>query len=291
MKNEIGFIGTGIMGKPMAQRLLNANYKLVVYNRTRQKAKELLDLGAEWGDSPKEVAEKTNIVISMISTPEVLTEIAKGENGIINSSKEDLIHIDMSTVSAEVTNRLYIEYKKVKKNFMHAPVLGSAQNAVEGSILIFAGGDKSVFDKCKPIFEVLGKRIWYFEDIKKSAYLKLLSNQFIATMIVALSQGLVIAEKAGIPVDVVLEVLENSTLDSKMYQIKGSSIKEENYTPRFMTKHILKDVKLIIEASMELNIQLPMMEKIKRLFEIAVEQGYSEEDYSSVHKIIKLQCW
>lgn len=287
MVNKIGFIGTGMMGLPMAKRLINANYKLVVFNRTKSKANELISLGASWAESPTEVANQSEIVISMISNTQVLEEISHGENGILNGLSINGIHIDMSTVSPEATYRLYNEYKKQQKHFMHSPVLGSVQNVVEGSLLIFAGGDKNVFEKCKDVFNTLGKKTYFFEDIKKSGYLKLLSNQFIATMIISLSQGLLIAENAGIPIDTVLDVLSESTLNSTMYQIKGKSIKDGNFSPRFMTKHILKDINLIIEASQNLKIDLPIMDKVKKLFEEAVANGFAEEDYSSIYKVLK----
>lgn len=287
MLKKIGFVGIGMMGKPMAKRLINSNYKLVVYNKTRSKADELISLGADWADSPKEVAQNSEVVISMISNNEVLREISRGDKGILTGLPESAIHIDMSTVSPTLTYELYQEYKLKKRNFVHAPVLGSVQNVVEGSLLIFVGSDQEVYKKCEDVFNVLGKKVYYFSDIKKSGYLKLLSNQFIATMIISLSQGFNIAEKAGIPLETVLDVLNESTLNSIMYQIKGKSITEENYSPRFMTKHILKDVNLIIEASQSLKVNLPVMEKVRDLFQKAVEYGYAEEDYSSVHKIIK----
>lgn len=282
---KIGFIGTGMMGLPMAKRLLNANYQLVVYNRTKSKAEELLNKGALWANNPKEVAEQSEVVISMISDTEVLKEISIGNEGIIKGLST--IHIDMSTVSPEMTLQLYYQYKKHQKNFMHSPVLGSVQNVIEGSLLIFVGGDKEVYEKCEYIFKSLGKKIYFFEDIKKAGYLKLLANQFIATMIISLSQGLIIADKAGISIDTVLDVLSESTLNSAMYQIKGKSIKEENYTPRFMTKHLLKDINLIIDAACNLNVELPIMKKVQDLFEEAIKKGFAEEDYSSIYKILK----
>lgn len=287
MKTKIGFIGTGLMGKPMAKRLLNANYELICYNRTKSKADELIGSGAQWSENPREVAERSDVVISMVSNNAALEEIALSEYGVLNGLGRGNIHIDMSTVSPGLTFKLYNEYKVRMKNFIHAPVLGSVQNVIEGSLLIFVGGDESEFKRCENIFKTLGKKIYYFSDIKKSGYLKLLSNQFIATMIISLSQGFNIAEKAGIPLETVLDVLNESTLNSTMYQIKGKSIKEENFSPRFMTKHILKDINLIIEASRELKVNLPIMEKVRDLFEEAVEKGYAEEDYSSVYKVIR----
>lgn len=287
MDKTIGFIGLGMMGKPMAQRLINAGYELVVYNRTKEKATELIRQGASWAENPKSVAEQTSLIISMISTPDVLKEITNGEKGILAGLAKGKTHVDMSTVSPSVIDELTENYRKKKINFMHAPVLGSIPNVVEGSLLIFAGGDKEIYSQNKNVFKALGKRVWHFPKPNQATHLKLACNLFIANMIVTLSQGLLFVQKADLKPDVLLEVLGESTLNAVVYQFKGGTILEENFVPRFMVEHILKDVKLIIEAGENNNINLPTMKVIKELFDRAVADGYGSEDYSAVFKIIR----
>ncbi len=193
----------------------------------------------------------------------------------------------MSTVSPSVIDELTEIYQKEKINFMHAPVLGSIPNVIEGSLLIFAGGDKEIFSKNKNVLEALGKRVWHFSKPSQATHLKLACNLFIANMIVTLSQGLLFVQKAGLKPEVLLEALSDSTLNAVVYQFKGHTILEENFKPRFMVEHILKDVKLIIEAGKNNNINLPTMGVIKELFDKAVTKGYGGEDYSAVFKIIR----
>lgn len=287
MNKKIGFIGLGMMGKPMAMRMINAGYELVVYNRTKEKADELISKGAVWAESPQSVASKTEVVISMISTPEVLREIVLSENGILSGFEAGKTHIDMSTVSPAVIDELTEVYESRKINFIHAPVLGSVPNILDGSLLIFAGGDQEICSLNKNIFETLGKRVWFFPKQTHATNLKLACNLFIANMIVTLSQGLVFAEKAGIKPEILLEAIKESTLNATVYQFKGKAILENNFTPRFMTQHILKDIKLIIESAKKFDTNLPTMNILEKLFELAVVKGYGNDDYSSVYKVIK----
>jgi 3-hydroxyisobutyrate dehydrogenase len=289
MKKRIGFIGLGMMGKPMAQRLINSGYDLVVYNRTPSKAEDLLKQGAIWAESPRGVIEQTESVISMISTPEVLKEIVFGKKGILEAATESKTHIDMSTVSPEAIKQLRNIYTTNKMKFLHAPVLGSVPNVVEGSLLIFVGGDEATFNEHEEIFKTIGKKIWYFSNQIQATHLKLACNSFIANMIVTLSQGLIITEKVGIDPNVLLEVLNESTLNSIMYQTKGKSIIQDNFVPRFMTEHLYKDVNLIIDAAEKLNITLPTMKLMRKLFDQTIQQGFGSDDYSSVFKTILSQ--
>lgn len=287
MKKRIGFIGLGMMGEPMTQRLINAGYELVVYNRTKSKADKFIKQGANWADNPKSVIEQSDTVISIISTPEVLREIVLGKNGILKGVSEGKTHIDMSTVSPAIINHLKDIYQNKSINFLHAPVLGSVPNVIEGSLLIFVGGEEKIYRSHKEIFEVIGKRIWYFSEHTQATHLKLACNSFIANMIVTLSQGLLLTEKVGISPEVLLEVLNESTLNSIMYQTKGKSIAQENFVPRFITEHIFKDINLVIEAAEKLNLNLPTMPLMKQLFGEAISEGFGKDDYSSVYKILR----
>lgn len=286
MKNKIGFIGLGMMGKPIALRLIDAGYDVVVHNRTKTKADDLIRQGAKWADNPRSVIEQTESVISMISTPGVLREIVFGKNGILEKTGAGKTHIDMSTISPEVVNKLKEAYQKTGMNFLHAPVLGSVPNVAEGSLLIFVGGNEKVYQSHIDIFNSIGKRIWYFPEHIQATHLKLACNSFIANMIVTLSQGLVFVKRAGIPQEILLEVLNESTLNSIMYQTKGKSILQENFNPRFITEHLFKDVNLIINAAEKLNLNLPTMYLMKKLFAKATSAGFSEYDYSAIYKII-----
>jgi 3-hydroxyisobutyrate dehydrogenase-like beta-hydroxyacid dehydrogenase len=284
---KVGFIGLGVMGKPMALRLLNSGYTLAVYNRTREKADELVHLGASSVSSPSELAKSANVIISMVTDSKALEEISTGKDGVINGMRSGDIHIDMSTVSPELTERLYFEYKSRDMFFLHAPVLGSKRQASDGTLLIFVGGDESAYRRCKDIFRVLGTKTWHFKEIRQAGYLKLVMNSMIAGMISIFSQAIVLGMKAGLTMELILDVLGNSALDSRMYQSKGKTIMDGDFTPNFYLKHLLKDINLMLEAGERLKVPLPLLSVIRELIVVGCDRGYEMEDYSVIFKVFQ----
>ncbi|HXG38924.1 MAG TPA: NAD(P)-dependent oxidoreductase [Bacteroidota bacterium] len=283
MKPTVGFIGLGLMGLPMAQRLQSAGFPLNVYNRTRQKAEGLLSQGAVWCDSPAKVARQSEIVFTMISTSEVLKELAAEIRPALNKGS---IHIDTSTVSPSLTAELYQEYRADGKHFLHSPVLGSIPQATDGTLLLFVGGDDDAYRRSEDALKVLGKQVWRFPEVDQASHTKLLCNLFIAGMITTLAQAIVFAQKAGVDPRTLLDILPHSALNSPMYQSKGKSIIEGNFTPRFFLDHMLKDINLMLEAAGKRGVSLPTIEVAQELFAQASQMGLGKEDYSAVVKVL-----
>jgi len=287
LEMKIGFIGLGMMGKPMALRLVDKGFPLHVFNRTRGKAAELLKKGAVWCASPAEVSEKSDVVISMVSDPRVLEEISTGSDGVLEGIRANGVHIDMSTVSPAVTKKLEQAYRKKGATFLHALVLGSVPQATDGSLLIFVGGDPEAAHRCESIFNVLGRRIWYLDEITTATHLKLICNLFIASMMTALSEGLVLGQKVGLSSRTILEVLKESSLAAPMYETKGNAIRRRDFIPRFMVTHMHKDVRLVLEAAHAAGVPLPAVEAVKELYSKALKLGLEQEDYSAVIKVLE----
>lgn len=284
---KIGFIGLGMMGKPMALRLVEKGFPLRVFNRTREKANEVIEKGAVWCASPGAVSEESEVVISMVSDPRALEEISTGSDGVLEGIRANGVHIDMSTVSSMTTKKLEQAYRKKGATFLHAPVLGSVPQATDGSLLIFVGGDPATAHRCESIFTVLGRRIWYLDEITTATHLKLICNLFIASMMTALSEGLVLGQKVGLPSRTILEVLKESSLAAPMYQTKGNAIRRRDFVPRFMVTHMHKDVNLVLEASHAAGVPLPVLEAVKELYSKALKLGLEKEDYSAVIKVVE----
>lgn len=286
---NIGFVGLGMMGRPMATRLLKAGHPLFVYNRTKEKAEALVTQGARWCESPFATAEQSEIVFSMLSTPEVLRETVLGENGILRGLKQGKIHVDTSTVAPSLTHELEERYNARGCAFLRSPVLGSVPQATDGTLLLFVGGNQSAYERVEPLLKILGQRIWRFDRAEQASHLKLLCNSFIAGMITTLGQALMYAEKADVNPRTLLEVIGQSQLNSPMYQTKGASILDENFAPRFFLEHMLKDINLVIAASEELGASLPALKVTQQLFAQARDEGLGKEDYSAVVKMLKKQ--
>ena len=285
---NIGFVGLGLMGGPMANRILGAGHTLYINNRTKEKSASLEAKGAIWCDSPAEVARKTEIVISMLSTPDVLEDRTLGKNGLLEGAISGFIHVDCSTVSPALTNRLHERYRSKRCYFLHSPVLGSVPNATDGSLLLFVGGEEDAYSKVQNILGLFGSRIWRFERVDQATNTKLLCNFFIASMISGLAQGLVFAERNSIDPKVFLDILSHSALNAQTYQTKGTSMIEGNFTPRFFLEHMLKDIKLVLESAKASHTMMPTAEIAEELYTKALDSGFAKEDYSAVIKILRL---
>lgn len=287
MKPNIGFIGLGLMGEPMATRILQAGFPLAVHNRTKEKAAKLIEKGALWCESPEEAARKSEIVFTMVSNPEVLENISLGPGGILAGLKIGGMQIDTSTVSPSITQKLAGEYSRKRSSFLHSPVLGSIPQASDGTLLLFVGGEEKAFRRAEPVLKTLGSKIWRFEKVDQATHTKLLCNFFIATMISALAQALVFARKSSVNPRTFLEILSNSALNAPMYQTKGASIIERNFKPRFFLEHMFKDINLLVEAAGIIGASMPSGEIAQVLFSQAAQAGLAREDYSSAVKILE----
>jgi 3-hydroxyisobutyrate dehydrogenase-like beta-hydroxyacid dehydrogenase len=287
MKQTLGFIGLGMMGLPMAQRLSKAGSQFAVFNRTKSKAESLLSEGALWRDTPSSVASSSDIIFSMVSNPDALRDIALGPDGVLTGLKSGSIHIDSSTVSPSITRDLAAQYAGRGCFFLHAPVLGSVPQATDGTLLMFAGGDDAAYRTAEPYLHLLAKQIWRFDLPEQATHMKLICNLFIAGMITTLGQALMFAEKANVDQGMMLDIIGHSQLSSPMYQTKGSSIVQNNFSPRFFLEHMLKDVNLMLDAARDIHAPLPAIEIAQQLFVEAHRAGYGREDYSAVVKVIR----
>ncbi|HTR81952.1 MAG TPA: NAD(P)-dependent oxidoreductase [Bacteroidota bacterium] len=287
MKTSLGFVGLGLMGTPMVKRLLAGGFHVSVFNRTKAKADEVVELGARWCSSPEEVAAEAEVVFSMVSNSEALLSIAIENHGILHGLRREKVHVDCSTVSPAMTRRLGAEYKKHGRSFLHSPVLGSVPQAADGSLLLFTGGDQSAFTLAAPALNVLGSKIWRFDNPEQASHAKLLCNLFIAGMATTLAQALVFAEKADVDPSTLLDIIAHSSLNAPTYQTKGKSILERNFTPRFYAEHLLKDINLILDAAAAAKVSLPTVPPAQQLFSETVKSGFGREDYSAVVKIIE----
>ncbi len=287
MQHKLGFVGLGMMGLPMANRLSKAGSQFSVFNRTKSKADPLIAEGAQWCETPFRVAANSDIIFSMVSDPAALREVALGDQGVLAGLKPSGIHVDTSTVSPSVIRELTTRYTQHNSFFLHAPVLGSIPQATDGTLLMFAGGEDGAYQIADPYLRLLSKQIWRFSEPEQATHLKLICNLFIAGMITTLGEALTFARKADVDQRALLDIIGQSQLNSPMYQTKGNSIVQDNFAPRFFLDHMLKDVNLMLDAAREVKAPLPTIEIAQQLFVEAQRAGYGREDYSSVVKAIQ----
>lgn len=284
MKPTLGFIGLGLMGAPMATRLIDAGYTVHIFNRTKEKCGPLVERGAIEMSSPADIAPHADILFTMLTNDDALRSITSQLQPGFRSGS---LHIDCSTVSPFLTATLEKEYIRRGGYFLHTPVLGSIPQATEGSLMLFAGGSDAAFAKGEPVLKIFGQKIWRFPRAEQASSMKLIMNSFIAGMIGILSQALAYADRAEIGGEKVLEVLNFSALNSRMYQTKGASMLENNFAPRFFLENLLKDTDLFLQAANSQSVKTPVSAAMKAVLEQAILQGLAKEDYSAIIKILR----
>jgi len=276
-KKRIGFIGLGVMGRPMALNLLKAGYPMVVWNRTRSKMKPLLEAGAEGADSPREVAEKSDVVITMVTDSPDVEEVILGPNGVIHGAHPGLIVIDMSTISPTVTRRIARKLAEKGVKMLDAPVSGGDIGAKKGTLSIMVGGPKETFEECLPIFEVLGKKITYMGPSGMGQTTKLCNQVICALNIQAVCEGLMLGAAAGLDLKKLLEVVTAGAAGSWMLSNLGPKMIERDFRPGFKISHQQKDLRLVLSFASELKLPLPGTALVQQMLRSVEAEGLGDK--------------
>jgi len=253
---KVGFIGLGIMGYSMASNILKANYELYVYNRTRSKAESLGKMGANVCLHPKEVAEKSDVVISMVTDAPDVEEIVFNRNGIIEGAKEGLIFIDMSTNSPDFAKSMANRLEKYKIEFLDAPVTGGDKGAREGTLTIMVGGKFQVFKRVEPIFKAMGRTIIYVGETGLGQALKLCNQVVVALSMVAVTEGLLLSRSFGIDDEKLFQVLSTGAANSFTVQYYLPKIIKGDFEPGFKAAYLRKDLKYAVDSATKRSLPL-----------------------------------
>ena len=254
---RIGFIGTGLMGQPMARRLLEGGYPLTIWNRTTQKAKPLLEAGAVWTDSPKAVAQASDVVITMVTDSKASEEVICGKNGVLQEAHPGLILIDMGSIAPEVSRSIAIRAKGKGVPMLDAPVTGNPRVASEGKLGIMVGGPKETFDACLPIFEKMGIKIVEAGENGAGTTLKLINNLILGIAIEAVAEAFVLAKKVGIDPQKVIEITSVGGARTGAMETRGPRMARHEFSPHFSTDNMYKDLSSVMKLAEEAGVSLP----------------------------------
>jgi 3-hydroxyisobutyrate dehydrogenase len=278
-KNEmnVGFVGLGIMGQPMALHLLQAGFHLIVFTRTAAKAKALLARGAQWADSAAGVAAASDIIITMLpDTPDV-EAVLFGEEGVYAELSPGKIVVDMSTISPVATVKFAARLREKECDMLDAPVSGGENGAIAGTLTIMAGGEERAFQKCLPLFQAMGKNIAHFGASGNGQRVKLVNQAICALNILAMSEGLYLAESLGLDTEKVLPVVSSGAAGSWMLANLAPRILQNDFSPGFMIKLQQKDLRLATELIKTLGEDFPGTALAYSLFTKAVDEGLGEQ--------------
>jgi 2-hydroxy-3-oxopropionate reductase len=287
MAQVIGFIGLGIMGRPMAKNLLKAGYQLVVHSRSRGPVDEIAGAGAKIGGSPRDVAAQSDVLITMLPNSPDVELVALGRDGIIEGARPGLVVVDMSTISPIVSKKIGEALAAKSVKMLDAPVSGGERGAIDGALSIMVGGDKAVFDAVLPIFQAMGKTITHLGPLGFGGFTKLANQIIVAVNLTALAEALTLAKKAGLDRDLTLTALAGGLAGSKCLDQKKPNYLADTYNPGFKIDLHFKDLGLIMESARALGVPLPTTAVVQELFSALRVKGRGGLDHSGVITLLE----
>jgi 2-hydroxy-3-oxopropionate reductase len=286
-KPIIGFIGVGIMGKPMARNLLKAGYPLVVHNRSRPAVEELSKEGAQAAKTSQEVAERSEIVITMLPDSPDVELVYTSEKGILAGAKAGLLFIDLSSISPTVARKLAAETQKRGCDMLDAPVSGGEAGAISAGLSIMIGGEAAAVERAMPIFESLGKNIVHVGRAGAGQVTKAANQMVVGTTIAIVSEALVLAAKAGVDPAKVRQALLGGFAQSKILEAHGQKMLEHNFKPGFRIRLHEKDMKIALGAGFEYGVPLMVTGQVAQMMSAMKALGHGDLDHSGLVKLIE----
>jgi 2-hydroxy-3-oxopropionate reductase len=288
MAEKVGFIGLGIMGKPMAKNLIEAGYELVLYNRTLEKAQELAeDSEAGVAANPREVAQNSDIIITMLpDSPDVL-DVVTGEDGVLEGIEEGNLLVDMSTISPVVTEELVAKLKERGASMLDAPVSGGDVGAIEGTLSIMVGGSEEDFKRARPLFDVMGKTVTHVGPTGAGQVTKAANQVVVALTIEAVSEALVLGSKGGVAPEKILEVLSGGLAGNKVMEVKREKFLSHKFDPGFRSELHHKDLTIALAAGREYGVVMPVTAIVDQMLLAMKKKGWGGEDHSALLRIIE----
>ena len=283
---RVGFIGLGVMGSQMVNRLLGKGHSVIGYNRTRSKAQWLVDKGMQWGESPREVARSADYVFAMVTNAAAIEAIAEGPVGLLAGLSAGKLFIDMSTVSPHVSRALAAKVRARGADMVDSPVSGSVITLQEGKLSVMVGGRKDTFDKIKPLLLDIGPKVTHVGDNGLALSMKIATNLSLAVQMLAFSEGVLLAEKSGIAREVAVDVLTHSAVASPMIQYRGPFVLQQPEEAWFDVNMMQKDMVLAMELGRQLDVPLPTTAVSNEFLTAARGMGWTKYDFACMFDVL-----
>ena len=274
---RIGWIGTGVMGRWMCQHAMAKGYAATVYNRSREKVQPLLDLGATYADSPKQVAANSDVVFAIVGFPKDVREVFLGRDGALAGAKAGSILVDMTTSEPSLAKEIYEAAKAKGVASLDAPVSGGDVGAKNAALSIMIGGDKASVDAVTPLFETMGKTIVHQGAAGAGQHTKMVNQILISSTMIAVCEGLLYGYKAGLDLETVFKSVSVGAAGSKALEVLGPRILARNFEPGFYVEHFIKDMGIALAEAEKMNLSLPGLGLAKQLYEAVRAQGYGRK--------------
>ena len=283
---EVGYVGLGVMGSSIVRRLLAGGHDVTVWNRTREKAEPLLAEGARWADSPREVAAAGELVFTMVTNTEAVRAVTEGEDGILAGLRAGAIYVDMSTASPANTRSLAERLAGAGASMLDSPVSGTAVTVDQGKASLMVGGDDETFERARPVLEAIGPKVIHVGPSGSAVTMKIAVNLSLAVQMLAFSEGVLLAEKSGIPREKAVEVMLASVIASPMVAYRGPLVLGHPEEVWFDCHMMQKDMNLALELGREVDVPLPTTAITNELLTAARGMGLDHKDFAVVFDVL-----
>ena len=283
---NLGFVGLGVMGSEMVIRLLDKGHTVTGYNRTKSKAQRLIDLGMKWADSPSSVSAAADVTFSMVTNSAALKDIFEGPNGMLAGFSSGKFLVDMSTVSPEVSRTVAARVREKGADMVDAPVSGSPVTLKQGKLSVMVGGRAETFERVKPVLLDIGPKVTHVGDNGKALVMKIAMNLSLAVQMLAFSEGVLLAEKSGIPRETAVDVMINSVIGSPMVQYRGPFVLKMPEEAWFDVNLMQKDMLLALELGRQVDVPLPTTAATNEMLTAARGMGLAKKDFAIVFEVL-----
>ena len=262
----IGFIGVGVMGKPMVRNLMKRGYPVSIYSRTKAKVLDVIEEGAMWCDNVAACAAEKDVIITMVGFPKDVEEVYFGEDGILANAKSGAVAIDMTTTSPKLSERIYTEAKKRGIAALDAPVSGGDSGAIAGTLSIMVGGDREAFDRCQDIFEALGSSITYEGGAGKGQHTKMANQIALSGIVASVAEAIAYARRTGLDVDTMLASISKGAAGSWQMDHNAPKMVSGDMAPGFYIRHFIKDMSIAADEAEDVGLTLPVLDRVLAMY-------------------------
>ena len=284
---KIGIIGTGMLGEAVGLHLLDVGYEITVFNRTKEKTENLKKNGAIVVESPKHVAENSDLVIIVVKDADAVNNIVFGNSGLMGGMHDGMCIADMSTVNPNSTKDISEKVTETGIDYLEIPVMGGPNVAIKGKLVLMASGEKIIFEKFKKVFDSIAEQSFYLGNTGTAHSIKLAMNLQISMLALSLSEGITLTKKAGFDPEIFLKILNSTYFKTGMSEGKAYKMIKENYEPTFTLSNLKKDLDTINDAADSCNVELPMAKLARKVYSDAKNAGLGEMDYTGIIEYIK----
>ena len=284
---KIGIIGTGMLGEAVGLHLLDSKYEVTVYNRTKDKVENLVKHGASAVETPKDVAEKSDIVITVVKDASAVSDVAFGNDGIIHGIHDELVVADMSTINPNSAKEISQQFSDSGVSFLEIPVMGGPNVAIDGKLVMMISGNEKTYEKFSDVFDTIAEKTFFLGESGTAHSIKLAMNLQIAMLALSLSEGITFTRKAGFDPEIFLKILNSTYFKTGMSEKKAYKMIKDDFKPTFTLQNLKKDLDTINEAAGTFNAELSMSKMASEVYQNAMDAGFSDIDYTGILAYLK----